>query len=58
MSVLTSVTSSGALPVETIEVFLDRLEEVSACDDGIGDAAGLLTGVLVEIDGQSSGVLK
>jgi len=52
------VSSVGARPVETIQIFLDGFEEVTARNDSIGGFALLSPWVRVQINGQLAGVLE
>ena len=50
MPVLAIISAIGARPVETIEVFLDGIEELSAGDDGVWHLADFLTRVCVQVN--------
>ena len=58
MTIGALVSSVGARPVETIQIFLDGFEEVTARNDSIGGFALLGPWVRVQINGQLAGVLE
>jgi hypothetical protein len=58
MHVLALICHVGAIPVETIELFLNSIDEVSASDNGVGCFTRLGSRVCVEINVYTTVVLK
>jgi len=58
MHILARISLVGTFPVETVELFLNSIDEVSASDDGVGCFSRLLSRVLVEININAAVILK
>ena len=58
MHVLALICLVGAFPVETVELLLNCIDEVSASDDGVGCFSRLGSRVRVEININTTVVLK